>query len=82
MKNTKTFFKLLIFAGIFILLGTAGASDLDKIGIAEILSNALLSFSLILVGRFGLAVLKLRNTKRRRMVTTRRKAQHGLPSVA
>lgn len=72
MKNTKTIFKLLIFAGIFILLGTAGASDLEKIGITEILPNALLSFSLILVGRCGIAVLKLRNTKRRRVATARR----------
>ncbi len=82
MKNTKTIFKLLIFAGIFILLGTAGASDLEKIKAAEILPNALFSFSLILVGRCGLAVLKLLNTKRRRTVTTRRKAQHELAHAA
>ncbi len=82
MKNTKTFFKLLIFAGIFILLGTAGASDLDKIGITEILSNSLLSFSFIFVGKIGLALLKHRDTKRRRIVTARRKAQFGQASAA
>ncbi|MBQ2890818.1 MAG: hypothetical protein IJE44_04135 [Clostridia bacterium] len=83
MKNTKTIFKLLIFAGIFILLGTAGASDLGRLSITEIVSKVTLGFSLILTGRFGIAVLKHRCAKRKRIISAqRRKAQRSLVSAA
>ena len=83
MKNTKTIFKLLIFAGILILLGTAGASDLERLGTNEILSNIILSLSLILSGRVGLSFVKHRYAKRRRILSSqRRKAQRSLVSAA
>ena len=44
--------------GIFIIIGTAGASDLERLDLSEVLSSVVLSLGLILFGRVGLALIK------------------------
>ncbi len=76
MKNTKNFFKLMIFAGIFIILGTAGASDLGRIALSEIFSQITLGFILIISGKTGLKILKAISVpKRKAHLKIKRKAQ-------
>jgi hypothetical protein len=66
MKKANILFKLTIVAGIFILLGTAGASDLERIGLAETFSQILLGITLILSGKLGLMILKVKRASIRR----------------
>ena len=66
MKKANILFKLTIMAGIFILLGTAGASDLERIGLTETFSQILLGITLILSGKLGLMILKVKRASIRR----------------
>lgn len=56
MKKAVNCLKLIIFIGIMIILGTAGASDLGRLEIRECISS-LLSGALLIVG--GTAGLRL-----------------------
>ena len=66
MKKANILFRLTIIAGIFILLGTAGASDLERIGLAETFSKILFGITLILSGKLGLMILKVKRASIRR----------------
>ncbi len=68
MKKANILFKLTIITGIFILMGTAGASDLERIGLTETFSQILFGIVLILSGKLGLMILKVKRASiRRRM---------------
>ena len=47
---------LLVFGGVVLVLGTAGASDLGQIGFDEILIRGSIGVSLSLVGSLGLRI--------------------------
>ena len=66
MKKANILFKFTIMTGIFILIGTAGASDLERIGLAETFSQILLGITLILSGKLGLMILKVKRASIRR----------------
>ncbi|MBE7011867.1 MAG: hypothetical protein E7415_04255 [Ruminococcaceae bacterium] len=68
MKKTSIFLRLVIIAGVFIILGTAGASDLERLNLSEIFPYMLLGVSLIMFGRFGLMLVKARQTSIRRKI--------------
>ena len=57
MKKTEDCLKLIIFIGIMVILGTAGASDLGRLEIRECISGILLSASLIVSGTAGLRIM-------------------------
>jgi hypothetical protein len=57
--STKIFniiFGCSVVVGAFLLLGTAGASDLNKMDFDTILFQSLLSLSLVLIGVVGLKI--------------------------
>lgn len=59
MKKAKTLSKLIIFIGIIIILGTAGASDLERLTLLESISQILLGSIFIFCGTAGLGLLKI-----------------------
>ena len=68
MKKANFIFKLMIIAGIFIVLGTAGASDLGRIDLSEIISHILFSTILIVSGKLGLKIIKPKHSLIRRKI--------------
>ena len=68
MKKTIILLRLIISAGILIIFGTAGASDLERIGLSEIFSQLILGGSLIMFGRFGLTIIKAKQTIHRKKI--------------
>jgi len=56
----KDFFKLvsllLVFGGVVVILGTAGASDLGTIGLNEMMIRGIIGLGLSLVGYLGLKI--------------------------
>ena len=53
--------------GIFLLLGTAGSSDLDRLSFTDILLQSILGFSFVIVGVKG-AIVCSKQYKRRKLV--------------
>ena len=53
MKKINLFFNLIISLGIFVILGTAGGSDMGTVTISEIFTFTLSGIALILVGNAG-----------------------------
>ncbi len=47
---------LLVFGGVVVILGTAGASDLGTISLNEIMIRGIIGVGLSLVGYFGLKI--------------------------
>lgn len=68
MKNLNFIFRLMIFSGILIILGTAGASDLERLGLSETFSQILLGAGLFFTGKLGLSFIKAKRTVLRRRV--------------
>lgn len=68
MKNLNFIFRLMISSGILIILGTAGASDLERLGLSETLSQILLGAGLFFAGRLGLSLIKAKRAVLRRRV--------------
>ncbi len=56
----KGLMKLLIGIGIFMFIGTAGASDANSIPFSQIIVQIIISIAFILVGYFGLKFIKIR----------------------
>lgn len=56
----RDFFKLvsllLVFGGVVVILGTAGASDLGQIGFYEMMIRGIIGVGLSLVGYLGLKI--------------------------
>lgn len=59
MKKIKSIFKLTIFIGIIIILGTAGASDMGRLSVLESLSQIIFGLILIVCGNMGINFIKL-----------------------
>ena len=53
MKNLRKLFNFMICYGIFMLIGTAGASDLETIAFSQVLFRILVSIGLIAFGHIG-----------------------------
>lgn len=75
MKTSKIISKAMIFLGVAILLGTAGASDLMELSLTESVSQILLGIIFIFCGKAGLNLLKLlspikRKKRSKRVVCT------------
>jgi hypothetical protein len=47
---------LLVFGGVVVILGTAGASDLGTIGLTEMMIRGIIGIGLSLVGYLGLKI--------------------------
>lgn len=47
---------LIMFIGFYVLVGTAGASDLDLIGMSDIISRGLIGIVLMLTGFIGVKI--------------------------
>lgn len=47
---------LLVFGGVVLILGTAGASDLNQIGFDEMMIRGIIGVGLSLVGYLGLKI--------------------------
>lgn len=57
MKKAENLLKLTIFAGIILILGTAGASDLGRLTAGECLSKLFLGIAMISGGGTGLKIV-------------------------
>lgn len=58
MKIINFLFNLIIAAGVFMILGTAGGSDMGSITLSEIFTYTLSGIALILVGHSGKTLIK------------------------
>lgn len=76
MKKAKFLLRLMILTGILIIFGTAGASDLERINLADCVSQIMIGGGLILSGKAGLNFLKAAR------LTRRKKAHQGKPKTA
>lgn len=56
-------FLLLVFGGVVVILGTAGASDLEEIGLIETTIRGTIGVGLSLVGCMGLKIGGFENVK-------------------
>lgn len=54
---------LLVFGGVVVILGTAGASDLEEIGLIETAIRGTIGVGLSLVGYMGLKIGGFENVK-------------------
>ena len=79
MKNLNFISRLLIFAGCAVLLGTAGASDLDTITFKGIISGILSGTALIISGKIGLSLCKaaMYKTAKRKNIYRRNAAERS-----
>ena len=59
----KTFFKILTGLGIFLLFGTAGASDMNSIDINQILKQLAMSVLMISSGLLSIKAITLKEAK-------------------
>ncbi len=66
MKTSKIISKAMIFLGAAIILGTAGASDLMELSLAESISQILLGVIFIFCGKALLNLLKLLTPMKRK----------------
>lgn len=57
---------LLVFGGVVVILGTAGASDLGEIGLSEMIIRGSIGVGLSLVGYFGLKIGGFENVELKR----------------
>ena len=73
MKTIQTILKLIIFAGIIIILGTAGASDLGRLSLLESISQGLLGTIFIFSGGAGLNLIKIIRPRHKRAKLHKRK---------
>ncbi len=64
MKRLQTLFKMTVFAGIIIILGTAGASDLERLGIEDAIWQIVLGGILTVSGSLGLRAAKAKKIRR------------------
>ncbi len=62
----KVIFKLFVGFGLFLLIGTAGASDMNCIEISQILKQLVISILIILSGLLSLKAIKNSENKKRR----------------
>ncbi len=53
MKNLKTLFHILTACGILVLIGTAGASDIDAAGISEVVRRGAAGVAMVAAGMAG-----------------------------
>ena len=72
----KILLKWLIGIGVFMLIGTAGASDFNNLTFGQVVLQLFVSFAFIGLGYFGLGFTKVR----RKQVRKRRKTKY--PQVA
>lgn len=57
MKKVNFLFNLIIASGVFMILGTAGGSDVGNVTLSEIFTFTLSGIALILVGHSGKALI-------------------------
>lgn len=57
MKVINFLFNLIIASGVFMILGTAGGSDMGNVSMSEILTFSLSGVSLILIGHTAKSVI-------------------------
>jgi len=62
----KGIFKLITAVGFFLLIGTAGAGDMDVFSIERILFQITISIALMFFGSFGILAMTEKEKKRRR----------------
>ncbi len=62
----KAILKLFVGFGIFLLIGTAGASDMNCIEISQILRQLVISILIISSGLLSLKTISLKEEKKRR----------------
>ncbi len=78
MKKINLLFNIIIAAGIFLILGTAGGSDIGEITVSEIFTFTLSGASLIGIGYAGKTfVNKLISQKSRAHLVIRRTPAQG-----
>ncbi len=63
----KRFFTGMIFLGIVILLGTAGASDVGSIGLSQVCAQGIGAVLFLFTGMLGQRVCHIREVQMRRM---------------
>ena len=68
----KTILRLITWLGFFLLIGTAGAGDINFIDIRQILNQSLLSVCLIVSSCWGIKHIEEKEEKRRRERRMRR----------
>jgi hypothetical protein len=71
----KILLKGLLVIGVFLFIGTAGASDLSNISFSQILLQIFIAVAFIMLGHFGLEFIK----ERQKCI---RKAKVKLPQAA
>jgi hypothetical protein len=71
--------KGLIGIGVFMFIGTAGASDFNKISFRHILLQIFISVAFIVLGYFGLEIIKIWQKSVRK---TKRQQKAKLPQAA
>ena len=59
----KTLLNILIGIGVFLFIGTAGASDNGNISFSQIIIQILISIALITLGYYGLKIRRLRQKR-------------------
>ena len=62
----KTIIKLFVGFGIFLLIGTAGASDMNSIEVSQILRQLAISILIISSGLLSLKAIEISENKKRR----------------
>lgn len=82
MKKLKTILKLTVFAGILIILGTAGASDLGRLSVLEGLSQIILGSIFIFCGSAGLNLIKFFQSAKRKRIGFQRCKTHERKATA
>ena len=68
----KMILKLMIGVGFFLLVGTAGAGDVDFISMKQILNQSIISVAMIILSAFSLKIIEEKEEKRRRERRMRR----------
>lgn len=80
MKVINFLFNLIIASGVFMILGTAGGSDMGDVTLSEIFTFTLSGISLISVGHTGKIILgKVLSTPRKTLGNIRRFPEERIP---
>lgn len=71
MKKINNSLNLIVFIGVIIILGTAGASDLENLSFSEMLTQMELGIKLVVFGKSGMLFLKVLKAHRQKKRNTK-----------